>query len=312
MLRRNFLLSTSSKLPIHTKKCSLFPTNSSSSSSRFLFTPTRITRQFYTPEQGQNYTSNWSESNQQKPKPSELLRQVDPFESMPRYPSFNSVMGCVRGLDYLGTIAFSVSGSLLAATYGLNAFGCITVGATTALGGGAIRDIIFGTLPVAFIDEYEYLIFALAAAAITFTCCLLYTPTPKHMADYESAMFWLDTVGLGAFCVIGTMYGARRGLPLILILLGTVLCCTGGGVCRDLMVRRPPRILNNYAEAYAECVILGSLVYCLVKKARFSTAYRAVAGWSTVVVARYIAATYNYSLPQAIALRSKYQAPSHP
>ena len=81
---------------------------------------------------------------------------------------------------------------------------------------------------------------------------------------------------------------------------------------RDLMVRRPVRILNNYAEAYAETVIAGCLVYCTLKKLRFSTAYRALGGWMTVVAARLWVTTYNYSLPQAIALRSKFQKPQLP
>lgn len=273
----------------------------STSTSPAIFSSTRLLRQ-------QN--SQQAQQQQQQPlNPSDLLRRPDPAEGMPRYPSLKSVMGCMRLLDYVGTCAFAVSGSLLAATYGLNAFGCTCVGATTALGGGAIRDIIMGTLPVSFIDEYDYLFYALLAAGLTFCFALFYAPTPKHMAAYESAMFVLDTIGLGAFCVIGTAYGSRRGLPLILILLGTVLTCTGGGVVRDLMVRRPVRILNNYAEAYAETVIAGCLAYLFVKKLGFATAYRAIAGWLTVVVARWLATTYNYSLPQAVALRTKYQPP---
>jgi uncharacterized membrane protein YeiH len=139
--------------------------------------------------------------------------------------------------------------------------------------------------------------------------CLYYSPTPAHMDQYERVMFWLDTVGIAAFCVIGTMFGARRGLPLILVLMGTLFCCTGGGVMRDLAIRRPIRILNNYAEAYAETVICGSLVYMLIKKLNYPIAYRAIGGWLTVVIARCIVSTYNLSLPQATALRKTIQPP---
>jgi uncharacterized membrane protein YeiH len=223
-----------------------------------------------------------------------------------------SVMGGLRGLDYMGTCAFAVSGSLCAATYGLNALGCVCVGAITALGGGTVRDCIFGRGPAFWIEEWEYVAMAIACAAATFIVCWSHDPTPQTMAAYEDVMFWADTIGLGAFAVIGTMFGCRLGLNPLLILVGTIMTCTGGGIIRDVLVRRPVRVLNNYAEAYAETTVCGGVSYLAMRAVGIHLPVRVVVSAGVVVALRCAAASTNFALPQAIALRKSWAAQHHP
>ena len=234
------------------------------------------------------------------------------YEGLTRWPQLTSVPGALRCLDWVGTCAFAVSGSMLAGTYGLSALGCTVVGMTTALGGGAIRDFIFGTVPVSFIEEYEYLIMAAISAAATFVVCYAYAPTAADLAAYDAAMFFCDTIGIGAFCVIAVMFAARRNFPMTLVLLCTLLTCTGGGMMRDLIVGRPVRVLNTYLEAYAETVLCGACVYMGLKKLRMPLAVRCIGAWTTVVALRCLATYYNFSLPQAVALRTVSKPPVYP
>jgi len=232
---------------------------------------------------------------------------LQPYEGMPRYPAL-SVLGGLRFLDYMGTCAFAVGGSLCAGMYGLSALGCVVVGTITALGGGTVRDFVFGRGSAFWIEEWEYLAMAIACAAATFAVCYLYEPTAENMARYDATMFWADTIGLGAFAVIGTMFGCRLKYNPLLILVGTLMTCTGGGIIRDILVRRPPRVLNNYAEAYAETTICGGAVYLALRAAAVNMPTRVVLSASTVVALRCAAASTNFSMPHAVALHQRWKA----
>jgi uncharacterized membrane protein YeiH len=63
-----------------------------------------------------------------------------------RHPQL-SVPGFMRFCDYFGTWVFAISGTLTAATSGLDLLGCVVVGSITALGGGTARDMIMGQVP---------------------------------------------------------------------------------------------------------------------------------------------------------------------
>ena len=47
-------------------------------------------------------------------------------------------------LEILGTIAFAVSGAMVALKKNMDIFGVVILGIVTAVGGGATRDIVLG------------------------------------------------------------------------------------------------------------------------------------------------------------------------
>ncbi|MBR5099373.1 MAG: TRIC cation channel family protein, partial [Spirochaetales bacterium] len=50
-------------------------------------------------------------------------------------------------LDFIGVISFTISGSLVAARKDMDYLGVCILGIVTAVGGGATRDIIIGSVP---------------------------------------------------------------------------------------------------------------------------------------------------------------------
>ena len=50
-------------------------------------------------------------------------------------------------LEYLGTIAFAISGAMVGIQKKMDVFGVAILGLTTAMGGGVIRDLILGLTP---------------------------------------------------------------------------------------------------------------------------------------------------------------------
>ena len=53
-------------------------------------------------------------------------------------------MDFVFYLEVIGTIAFAISGALVAIEKKMDVFGVAILGMTTAVGGGIVRDIILG------------------------------------------------------------------------------------------------------------------------------------------------------------------------
>jgi len=217
------------------------------------------------------------------------------FEGMPRYPQL-SVMGGLRGLDYMGTCVFAVSGSVTAATCGLDLLGATVVGCITALGGGTVRDVLWGRCPAFWLDETEYLYMSIVCAFGAF--CFCYFDKPEGPV-IDQILFWGDTIGLGAFAVIGTMYACRLKCSIVITLLCTMITCTGGGIIRDTLCRRPARVLHAHAEVYAETAVFGGVVYLLTRALGVPLALRTVAGVLATVSARIWASTLDVRGPVA-------------
>ena len=57
-------------------------------------------------------------------------------------------------MEMIGTIAFAASGAMVAVDRAMDIFGVIVLGVTTAVGGGAVRDVILGIVPPAMFHIY--------------------------------------------------------------------------------------------------------------------------------------------------------------
>jgi hypothetical protein len=63
-------------------------------------------------------------------------------DGMPRLAGVGSIPAVLRGMDWMGTCLFAMSGSIAAGSVGMDALGCTLVGTVTAVGGGTIRDAV--------------------------------------------------------------------------------------------------------------------------------------------------------------------------
>ena len=102
----------------------------------------------------------------------------------------NFVEYIITAIEILGTIAFSLSGTLVGIDRGLDLFGVSVLGVTTAVGGGIFRDILLGkTPPTAFIDP-KFVAIAFVAAFITILWARRYikTVTPEKMSKFMIAI----------------------------------------------------------------------------------------------------------------------------
>ncbi|MGF1556081.1 trimeric intracellular cation channel family protein [Paucihalobacter sp.] len=155
-------------------------------------------------------------------------------------------------IDILGTIAFAISGVLVALNKKLDPFGVFIIAFVTAVGGGTLRDVLIGKTPVFWMLDMTFLY--VIAGSTLFAVIFRY-----KLDKLRKSLFLFDTIGIGLYTVIGVEKGLAVGLhPLICIALGTMSACFGG-VLRDILCNEIPVIFRK--EIYATACIVGGLVY---------------------------------------------------
>jgi len=191
-------------------------------------------------------------------------------------------------LDLLGTIAFTVSGALVAMNKKFDPFGVFIVGFVTAVGGGTLRDVLIGREPVNWMTETYYVYTIL----ITVILAIIFRNKLKHL---NKSMFLFDTIGLGIFTITGTEIGIQSNLsPIISIALGTISAAFGG-VIRDILCNQIPVIFRK--EIYATAAIIGAITYIILHNLGINSSIIYVSTITIVIIIRLVAVKYHLSLP---------------
>jgi uncharacterized membrane protein YeiH len=191
-------------------------------------------------------------------------------------------------VDILGTIAFAISGVSAGMQKRLDIFGILVIAFITALGGGTLRDMLIGDLPVAWIRDIRYplIITASTIAAIIFN---------RILRNWQNTLLIFDALGLGLFTIVGLQKGIAFGLhPAICIALGTITGCFGG-VIRDVILRNIPLIFQK--EIYATACIVGGCSYFLLQKTSMDTVWIEAICISLVFLIRILSVWLDLRLP---------------
>lgn len=166
----------------------------------------------------------------------------------------------VTWANYLGDASFALTGSLAAGMEGMDLLGCVIVGFVTALGGGTFREITLGRLPLFWMQARDEFTLCIVVATMTF----FFWPRLSsrwRLTSTGEFLFWTDTIGLAVFAAAGSNLAAKEYTNLH---LAACACCgmftaTFGGLTRDVLLGRPPRILYSTLEIYAVPALLGGL-----------------------------------------------------
>jgi uncharacterized membrane protein YeiH len=191
-------------------------------------------------------------------------------------------------IDILGTIAFAISGVLVAMNKKMDLFGILIIAFVTAVGGGTLRDILIGQTPVGWMKD------------MTFTYVILgstvFAVIARNKINYlRTSLFLFDTIGIGLYTVIGIEKGLSAGLhPIICIALGTMSACFGG-VIRDILCNEIPVIFRK--EIYATACILGGLSYFLIRKLPLESDFVFMIAGAIVIIVRLLAVKFKIALP---------------
>jgi uncharacterized membrane protein YeiH len=191
-------------------------------------------------------------------------------------------------LDWFGTAVFAVTGALVASRKRMDIAGYMLLAAATGVGGGSLRDVMLGALPVFWVREPVYLAICLAVAVATFF--LAHIPESRYRA-----LLWLDAAGLAFFCVVGAEKALGAGAGGFVAVAMGVVSATLGGAIRDVLGGESPLILRK--EIYVTAALAGALAYVAFAAAGVPKAVAAMAGFAACFVIRALALHYGWSLP---------------
>lgn len=193
----------------------------------------------------------------------------------------------VQILDFIGTFAFAISGIRLASAKRFDWFGAYVVGFVTAIGGGTIRDVLWGVTP-GWMTDPIYLI----CTGLALLWVILFG---KHLIHLHNTFFIFDSIGLALFTVVGVGKSIVLGYPFwVAIIMGSITGAAGG-VIRDVFINEIPLIFRK--EIYAMACVVGGTVYWMCDLVGVHSYGCQVAGGISVFVTRILAVKYNICLP---------------
>lgn len=192
-------------------------------------------------------------------------------------------------LEIIGTIAFSVSGAVVGIKKKMDILGVVTMGIITAVGGGIIRDLLIGVVPPAAFRDPIYALIAIGVAVIAFF------PFVSRKINLDHFIWILaDSIGLGAFTMIGVSTGTAFDNVFLEVFLG-VLTGVGGGVIRDICSGDIPMIFIRHF--YACPCIIGAILCAVLNK--YDPDLAMVLGFAVILILRLLAAKFKWHLPKA-------------
>ncbi|MEV0295845.1 trimeric intracellular cation channel family protein [Nocardia sp. NPDC050710] len=194
--------------------------------------------------------------------------------------------------ELLGVIAFATSGALLAVRKNLDIFGMAVLACSTALGGGVIRDLLIGRTPPSAFTDLTYLTASLLAALVIFF------RHPSHRLT-RGALEITDAVGLGLFCVTGTVVAYRYGTGAPTAALLGMVTAIGGGVIRDVLGGQVPSVLRPDQELYAVPALFGAAATATLLHFGYYRAWSGLLAAALAIAFRLLARRYQWRAPQA-------------
>ncbi|WP_062517729.1 trimeric intracellular cation channel family protein [Demequina gelatinilytica] len=179
-----------------------------------------------------------------------LITAVDPDAIL------THALGTLRiALEYLGTVAFAISGAVAASRRRMDLVGAVVLASLVAVGGGTMRDLLLRQ-DVFWIENPTLVLVAIATA-------LAIAPFARRrdlgaLARHRIVEY-SDAAGLAIFVVIGTGIALDAGASPVAAMIVGVANGVGGGILRDLFSAQVPEVFWN-GQLYATAALGGAFV----------------------------------------------------
>lgn len=169
-------------------------------------------------------------------------------------------------VEYIGIIAFAISGALEGIKKRYDYLGVVILGIVTSTGGGVIRDLILGIIPPYSLRSGINIYLAVIVATIVFIVNLLDDNVNRWTVNklFDETLVLSDAMGLAVFVITGMQvaYNISNSYSSILYIFVGTISGVGGGIIRDMLVSNTPYIFDGHI--YASAAIIGSTAYHLM------------------------------------------------
>ncbi len=198
---------------------------------------------------------------------------------------FETVIGV---LDWLGVIAFTITGALVASRKQMDVVGFLVLGTVTGIGGGTLRDLLLGS-PVFWVHQPAYLITCAIVSVLVFFTAHITQSRYRYL-------LWADAVGLSLFAVTGAEKAGHAEAGVLVAVAMGVITATFGGIVRDLLGGESPVILRR--EIYASAALAGAAIFATLVAIGAPREVAVGTGFTIGLVIRAVALHYGWSLPR--------------
>ena len=162
-------------------------------------------------------------------------------------------------LEHFGICVSAISGVLAARGKRVDLFGVLVLALVTSFGGGTVRDVLSGDLPVTWIREPSFLLNATVTTFITFFV--------RRVRELPRGFLLVaDAFALALFTIVGTRKGvAMNFAPPVAVLLG-VITGVAGGILRDVLTGEVPMVFRPQIYLYATAALIGGTAFVVANR----------------------------------------------
>lgn len=223
--------------------------------------------------------------------PNPIMNEILEFLKWPGAvsPTYELQTPLVAAIELLGICVFAITGALAARGKEMDLVGLTVIAVVSAMGGGTIRDLLLGALPVFWVTQPLGIFAAMLSGWITYAL-MLRVRVPLDLFQFP------DALGLALFTVVGAEKSLVAGHGWLVSALMGVITAVFGGVLRDMMCREIPTVFTR-AELYATASMAGALVYVVSRGMGWPAFVSVVIGVAVVAVVRLAAIRWHWTLP---------------
>ncbi len=206
-----------------------------------------------------------------------------------RAPSIGNAMSLIYILDLCAVGVCAITATLEAQRRELDLFGVATIAVIAGIGGGTVRDLLLGRVPVYWIHDALYVEVGVTAAILTFYL-------ERRVRIPKNFFLLPDAIGLALFTVIGTSVAMSLQLHWLIAALMGVITGVFGGVIRDMLCNEVPLIFRT--DIYATAALVGALLFIALDNLGMEHNSALIASMITIVSIRLAAIHWHIHLPR--------------
>lgn len=193
-------------------------------------------------------------------------------------------------LEVMATIAWAVSGAIVARSRGLDFMGVFVISTIAATGGGLLRDGLFLQRTPVVVTTPLYLVVPFFAMIVI----SLFGGLWERLPLWDRLASTIDAIGTPAFALLGFQLSLLAGIPFIGALFVGLLNGVSGGVLRDVLVGDVPQFFRP-GQLSGSVAIASVLLYVLLLT--HGAMNSDIAAWIAIIaaaIARWLVIRFNW------------------
>ena len=202
-------------------------------------------------------------------------------------------------IQCIGAVSFTVSATIYAIHKRADVIGALVFSLLTCFGGGVIRDLAIGNLPVSILSNKTLIYTALLSIGVCLVCYHLgFIKKVASFADRHQHSFiieFTDSLGLASYVISGLEIAREAGEEgFVVLLFAGCVTGVGGGILRDICSAEIPAVFRKHI--YLIPVIIASIFFALTYK-HMNEVLCVIITMAIVIAIRMLAFKFKWNLP---------------